>query len=128
MRNQHLSKVSACFASLFRAMKKRRYSGSFLRHCFKTLQKKKYRDCRDLTLLITTFLSASRCLNGKLKSHFENILGKTGIIPNSKVISAYRRNKTLKDLFVRAKLSSLNWEKPQINETIISTSVYSESS
>lgn len=34
------------------------------------------------------------------------------LIPNSNIISAYRRHKNLKDWLVRAELPSLHWEKP----------------
>lgn len=41
-----------------------------------------------------------------------NITNRDNLIPNSKVISAYRRKKFFKDWLVRAKLPSFHWTKP----------------
>lgn len=100
--------------TLFRALRRRGYSRSFLRRCLKTYQERKHRDCENLIPLVTTFSSISRRINGEFKSNFKKILGQTNIIPKSEVISAYKRNRNLKDLLVRAKMPSLIWEKPQI--------------
>lgn len=103
--------------TLFEALRKRGYSRSFLRHCLKTFQEKKDKVRGELIPLITTYSSVSRYLNGKFKGNFDRIIGHTGIIQSSEVISAYRRNRNLKDLLVRAKISSPNWEKPQVIDT-----------
>ncbi len=100
---------------LFRALKKRGYSRTFLRNCLKNFEDKTERKHGDSTLaipLITTFSSVGRILNNKYKSNFEEILANTNVIPNSRVISAYRRNKNLGDLLVKAKLPPLVFPKP----------------
>lgn len=102
---------------LFRALRRRGYSRPFLRHCLKTFLGKKERGRGNLIPLITTFSSMSKVLNGKLKTNFEEILGHGGPIPESVVISAYRRNKNLTDLLVQAKLSPLTQEKQLQLET-----------
>lgn len=57
--------------------------------------------------LITQFSSVSRTLNHRFKENFETILGDTGLLSDYEVISAYKKNKNLKDLLVRARLKSL---------------------
>lgn len=51
-------------------------------------------------------------MNFKLKTNFMNLQNKDELIPNTVVISAFRRYKNLKDWLVRAELSTFNWEKP----------------
>ena len=94
----------------------RGYSRTFLRKCLKTFQDRKERDRGNLIPLITTYSSVSKILHGKLKDNFDNIIGNLEVIPNSKVISAYRRNVNLKDILVKAKLPSLTLRKPQMLE------------
>lgn len=91
---------------LFRALRKRGYSRSFLRHCFKIFQEKGDKLQGDPLPLITTFSTNSRWVNKDLKENFYTIMGKHGILPNFRVISAYRKNKNLSDWLVRAKLPS----------------------
>ena len=93
----------------------RGYSRTFLRKCLKTFQDRKERDRGNLIPLITTYSSVSKILHGKLKDYFDNIID-LEVIPNSKVISAYRRNVNLKDILVKAKLPSLTLRKPQMLE------------
>lgn len=107
-RNEHFR---GAVATLFKALRKRGYSRPFLRNCFKTFEEHKVRDNGRLIPLITTFSSTGKFLNSKLKANFERIVGQQGIVPDSRVISAYRRNKNLQDILVRAKLPSLVTEK-----------------
>lgn len=97
---------------LFKALRQRGYSRSFLRQCFKTFQIRKEMRDRNLIPLITTFSSMSKILNRQFKINFEKILGRDKIIPNPGVVSAYRRNNSLKDLLVCARLPNLSMEKP----------------
>lgn len=96
---------------LFKFLRKRRYSRSFLRNCLKTFQNRKEREDGSSIPLITTFSSVGKILNNKLKSNFEDILGQSNIMAGSRVISAYRRNRNLRDILVQAKLPSLNRDK-----------------
>lgn len=91
---------------LFRALRKRGYSRSFLRYCFKLFQEKGERIEGDLLPLITTFSTNSRWVNKNLKDNFQNIIGKAGILPSFRVISAFRKNSNLSDWLVRARLPS----------------------
>lgn len=99
-------------STLFGAVRKRGYSRSFLRGCLKTFKIKKDRKKNNLIPLIATFSPAARILNYKFKNNFMKMTNRDNLIPNSEVISAYRRNKNLKDWLVRAKLPSFDWTKP----------------
>lgn len=96
---------------LFKALRRRGYSRSFLRHSFRTFHDGGRPTRGDLIPLITTFSSNSRLINRKLKNNFDMVLNDTGLIPNSSIISAYRRNRNLSDLLVRAKLPSLQSDR-----------------
>lgn len=102
---------------LFKVLRKRGYSRPFLRHCLKTFQERKEKDHGNLIPLITTFSSMGRILNAKFKLNFQQTLKHRGIMPNSLVISAYRRNKNLRDILVQAKLPPLVKQKPSRIET-----------
>lgn len=101
---------------LFKALQERGYTRSFLRDCFKTFQIRKERDHESLIPLITTFSTSSTVLNGKFKCNFDKFIGNSGVLPSLKVISAYRRNKNLRDFLVTAKLPPLRLQKPQLLE------------
>lgn len=101
---------------LFEALRGRGYTRNFLRNCFKTFQVRKERDRGDLIPFITTFSTSNTILNNKVKSNFDKFIGSSGILPNSEVISAYRRNRNLRDFLVRAKLPPLQSQKPQLLE------------
>lgn len=98
---------------LYRALTKRGYSRSFLRGCFNSFQEVTSRGQGELIPLVTTFSSASRRLNWLFKSNFERLLGESDILPRHGVISAFRKNKNLRDLLVRARFPSRVWVKPQ---------------
>lgn len=104
--------------TLFKALRRRGYSRTFLRLCIKTFQEdNEKKDRGELIPLITTFSSNSMYFNRKLKNNFETVLGQTDIIPHSVVISAYKRNNNLLDTLVCAKLPSMRRERPQMLET-----------
>lgn len=56
--------------------------------------------------LITTFSSGNSHMNKIIKNNFEKI-NNSNILPNHKLILAYRRNKSLSDILIRAKLPPL---------------------
>lgn len=113
---------------LFKALRHRGYSRTFLRQCLKTFHDNKVRDHGKLIPLITTFSSVSKVLNNKLKNNFERIIGQQDIIPRSGVVSAYRRNRNLLDVLVHAKLPPLTLEKPQLLEAQFSRLKFIKSS
>lgn len=102
--------------ALFRALRNRGYPRSFLREC-KTFKESKTLDDRNLIPLITTYSSISKVLNGKFKTNFDTVPDIQQFVPSSKVITAYRRNKNLRDFLVKARLPSLTLRKPQVLES-----------
>lgn len=103
--------------TLFAALKNRGYCRSFLRRCLRTFRNRKPASEKDFIPLITTFSSASRLLNNKFKGNFREIIENSGLLDNHQVISAYRRNKNLKDYLVRAKLPPI---QPKRSTNILS--------
>lgn len=97
--------------TLFRALRKRGYSRSFLRDCLKTFRIKREETNKEIIPLITTFSKGSVTLNKKIKDNFKNFLTNSQLLENHKVISAYRKNKNLKDLLVHSKLPALHIKK-----------------
>jgi len=92
---------------LFRALRKRGYSRSFLRRCLGSFKERKLIHPRRMIPLITQFSSISRELNFRLKKNFDLVLGQTELLNDFDIISAYKKNNNLKDLLVRAKLRPL---------------------
>lgn len=103
--------------TLFAALKNRGYCRSFLRRCLRTFRNRKPASDKDFIPLITTFSSASRLLNNKFKKNFREIIASSGLLDNHQVISAYRRNKNLKDYLVRARLPPI---QPKRSTNILS--------
>ncbi|KAK2846437.1 hypothetical protein Q5P01_009436 [Channa striata] len=93
---------------LFGALRKRGYSRSFLRRCLIKFKDEKIRTKRNIIPLITKYSSMSKILNRTLKLNYETFIGKKGILTNCEVISAYTKNKNLRDYLVRAKLKPMH--------------------
>lgn len=98
---------------LFRALRRRGYSRSFLRRCLRTFRLEGKKVGGNFIPLITTFSSHNRGINHTLKGNFERILGGSQLLANTKVLSAYRRNPNLGDVLVRARLPSAQPEQPK---------------
>lgn len=96
---------------LFSALRKRGYSRPFLRNCFKSFRDRKDNPEGEIIPLITTFSSVSLLLNHKFKDNFLTIIKNQGNLANHQIISAYRRNKNLRDLLVHAKLQPIGHVK-----------------
>lgn len=102
---------------LFKSLRGRGYTRPFLRSCLKTFLQQRDKGEREIIPLICTYNSGSRILNKHLKNNFERFQDSAPerLNPEVRVISAYRRNRNLKDFLVRAKLTSLNVvKKPQL--------------
>ena len=92
---------------LFKALRDRGYSRSFLRQSLKTFRSQKQRNQKEIIPIITKFSSISTILNNKMKINYKTIIENPRVLENHRVISAYKRNKNLRDLLVRAKLQPL---------------------
>lgn len=101
---------------LFKSLRGRGYTRPFLRNCLRIFLKQRERKQEDIIPLICTYNSGSRLLNKQLKGNFELFQNsvKDKVNLEVRVISAYRRNRNLRDLLVRAKLPSLNVVKSKL--------------
>lgn len=99
---------------LFVALRKRGYSRQFLRQCLRSFLDRKEALEGDRIPLITTYSLFNVQMHKKLKDNFDSLMINTGVLPNRTVISAYRRNKNLKDYLVRARLTSQQFLKPTV--------------
>lgn len=92
--------------TLFTSLRRRGYSRTFLRHCLKNFLTRNIKDNKQIIPLITRYSSCTSIINRKFKKNFyESNL--TNLIPNHKIIVAYRKNKNLQDFLVQAKLPKL---------------------
>lgn len=89
---------------LFGSLRKRGYSRSFLRHCLSNFNEQKLIKKEKMIPFITTYSTASRKLNRTIKHNYQTFINDKGILENCQIISAYRKNKSLRDILVRAKL------------------------
>ena len=87
---------------LFKALRGRGYTRTFLRRAQRTFLDVKARDDRPKIALITDYSTRSKMANSRIKRNFEN--RGTGLLEEVKIISAYRRNKNLRDYLVHSKL------------------------
>lgn len=99
---------------LFVALRKRGYSRQFLRQCLRSFLDRKEALEGDRIPLITTYSLFNVQMHKKLKENFDSLMINTGVLPNRTVISAYRRNKNLKDYLVRARLTGQQFLKPTV--------------
>lgn len=93
--------------TLFSALRKRGYSRSFLRRGLKTFLEKKITKDTEMIPLITTYSSQSIKMNRKAKENFERFIRPANILKKCNIISAYRRNKNLKDYLIYSKVPPL---------------------
>lgn len=95
---------------LFTALKARGYSRAFLRQCFKTYKNRKQQDNKEIIPFVCTYSSTNLVFNRWLKLHFNQLITNSGCLSNFKLISAYKKNKNLRDLLVRARLPSMTFD------------------
>ena len=92
---------------LFKALRERGYSRSFLRQSLKSFQFQKQKNQKESIPIITKFATVSTIINSKMKTNYKTNIENPKILQNHQVMSAYKKNKNLKDLLVRAKLQPL---------------------
>lgn len=98
--------------TLFKALRQRGYSRSFLRNVFKSFDTPKPLPAPDTTNrnkiipLVSHFSCFSTQLNRAIKSNFSQFLTSTNFLQHHKPIAAYRRNKNILDVLVQSKLST----------------------
>ncbi|XP_023808293.1 uncharacterized protein LOC105358296 isoform X1 [Oryzias latipes] len=89
---------------LFSALYTRGYSRSFLRKCFKSFQEIKPIDTAPLLPIVTTHSAATCRMVRVLRRNFRDLVQSQGLLEEHRFLPAYRRNKNLKDILIRAKL------------------------
>ncbi|KAK2819975.1 hypothetical protein Q7C36_021621 [Tachysurus vachellii] len=99
--------------TLFRALRTRGYSKKFLRrvknhtlHYLRSQGPAVGPDTDDVIPFITTYNIRSRTLNFTIKDHFQKTQSEHLPLQRFHLVSAYRKNKNLKDLLVRSSFSS----------------------
>lgn len=92
---------------LFGALRKRGYTRSFLKKCLSTFQTHKQTTDKHIIPLITKYSTMSRKLNRMVKNNYQTIIDKSNILTRHQIISAYKKNKNLRDILVRAKLDPI---------------------
>lgn len=98
---------------LFRALRPRGYSRSFLREIYKSYRSRNVQAEGPTIPFVLTYSSAATKLTRAVKSNFENILGQTQGFQHHRVIAAFRKNKSLQNYLIRAKLHPLQEAKPK---------------
>ena len=91
---------------LFCALRKRGYTRTFLRKAQDTFLEVKEKYQGPKLALVTTYSSQSKLANTRIKRNFQN-RGNT-LLNGCKIISAYRKNKNLKDYLVHSTLKGTN--------------------
>lgn len=89
---------------LFSVLRKRGYSRSFLRRCLRDYKAVKQREDKQILPIITLYSTKLKKIHSKLKKNYDFWLGQSSTFKNYRVISAYKRNKNLKDILTRASL------------------------
>lgn len=110
---------------MFTVLRKRGYSRPFLRRLRNFLSSRG--EVQGTTVpLISTYSSGNFMLNRLCKNNFQGFCRSFAHVlpPQLRVISAYRRNRNLKDFLVRAKLPPLTPQKPQMLQKQFSTRMF----
>lgn len=98
---------------LFKALRSRGYTRTFLRQCYKTFQDQGEKRPQILPF-VTTYTPASLALASKYKNSFFQFITSQGLLPRYGTVNAFKKNVNLKQLLVRASLpTAQNFEKPE---------------
>lgn len=98
---------------LFKTLRKRGYSRSFLRQCIQMFRMQSRKQRHDKIIpLIMKYSSISKMLNYKFRTSYEDFSVRHNLLPGVDLVSAYRRNKNLCDFLVQAKLPELTGSAP----------------
>ncbi|CAL8311171.1 unnamed protein product [Gadus morhua 'NCC'] len=93
---------------LFTALAARGYSRSARRTSIRTLREIKPPVVGPRLPFVTTYSPSSLLLTRHVKTNFARLIDNTALLRNHGVIAAYRKNKNLRDILVRAKLRPLS--------------------
>ncbi|KAK2871929.1 hypothetical protein Q8A73_024592, partial [Channa argus] len=97
--------------TLFSALKKRGYARSFLRKSFKTFLDLKPRLDTKILPLVTKYSSFSVKFIRAIKYNYQNLIEAANLLQGHRLIAAFRKNSSLQDHLVKAKLQALHTPK-----------------
>lgn len=119
----YLSDVEEATSILFKALRPRGYSRRFLREIKQEVRtifevNGRYvveREAKEMIPVVTTYSQPLGRLGGQLRLHFQQAQADLGDLGRFKLISAYRRNKNLKDRLVHSNLNGKPAVSPEEN-------------
>lgn len=92
---------------LFSALSRRGYSRSFLRRQLKTYEQRKFRIASSMIPFISTYSPSAVQLVRNVRQNFHKFVQEGTYLGGHVIIAAFRKNKNLQDLLVRAKVPPL---------------------
>lgn len=96
---------------LFSALTSRGYCRSFLRKCFNSFLQTKPIDLTPVLPVVLTYAPSTCKLIRVIRNNFQDLVRKTQLLGDHKVIAAFRRNKNLRDFLIKAQISPLSEPK-----------------
>lgn len=102
--------------TLFQALRRREYSRSFLRKIFRSFRERRAQATMTKIPLVITYSTATMKLAKTIKSSFHEFSTTHHILDDCQVITAYRRNKNLRDLLIRAQLKPAKPHNPRAQD------------
>lgn len=105
--------------TLFGTLEGRGYSRSFLRTCLRRFLRGDREAAnpdtkrKNIIPFVSTFSDYSLKLNRRIKENFNKFIASGTILKDYELISAYRRNKNLKDLLIKSKLPQEHTNDPK---------------
>uniref|UniRef100_A0A1A8LVX6 Reverse transcriptase domain-containing protein n=1 Tax=Nothobranchius pienaari TaxID=704102 RepID=A0A1A8LVX6_9TELE len=97
--------------TLFSALTNRGYSRSFLRECKNSFLESRPLNTSPMLPLVMTYSTSAGQLIYKTKNNFSKFQSETNLLPDYRIIAAYKRNPNLRDLLVKAKVKPLKQPK-----------------
>ena len=97
---------------LFAALSTRGYSRTFLRKALKTFRVIKPIVIGHRLPFVTTYSPSAVRLVGEIKTNFNHMVNSAGLLKDYSIIAAYRKNKNIKDILVKAKLRPMASPRP----------------
>ena len=97
---------------LFSALSTRGYSRSFLRKALRTFRETKPVAVGPRLPFVTTYSPSAVRLVREIKTNFSNMINSAPLLNGFSIIAAFRKNKNLQDILVRAKLRPLSRPRP----------------
>lgn len=99
--------------TLFTALRPRGYCRSFLRKSYKDFLRKKSHSDRIILPFVTTYSSAAIRLIRMIKDNFQSVLGGKQALQNYRVIAAFKKNKNLQNILIKAQIRPLQTPNPK---------------